>query len=529
VLSAPQQGAESDIKIDAIAYQRPVSLDFGGLGAFFEGVAGTWRYQLRNVPAGGALYDVTDPLAPVRLALSNDAQPIFQDGPAPRRYLVSGPGTLDAPEIVARAATTLAEMPGAHAPLVLYIAPAAYQAALTPLVALRQHQGYSAQVIDVQTIYDHWNFGRVAPEAIRNFLRWTAANWNPAPLAVVLVGDGTYDPLNYTRHNNLNVIPPYMAMVDPWVARGAMAEAACDACYVLLDGADPTTDDQPDMAIGRLTVNNPAELANIVAKTLAYEASAGGIDWRSRALFLADNGYLLPPEAPLGTPDNAGDFAAQADAGANLLAAGGFQLRRVYFDPWQKTADSRPITGQPWRVADPLDAHRQALDALDAGAGLMVYVGHGNQFQLAVTSLAADPSYLVGLYDADQPDNGAFSVALEMTCLTSAFAIPSFSGTSIDERLLLNPNGGSVAVWGPTGLGVSTGHDALLRGFLKALIAKPPGTPRLWELTAAGQLELRSSEYQYHDLVHTFVLLGDPLTRVWMQPARHVALPIARH
>jgi hypothetical protein len=501
-------GAAPDgLELDAIAWQRPIALSFGGRGAAFAGVAGTWRYQLGGTPASRTLYDITDQGAPAVLAIPAGEDVEFQDGPAARQYLVSGLGTLHTPTISAH---TPVDLGAPHDADVVYIAPAALQSALAPLIARRQAQGHRAIGVDVQAIYDAWSFGQVAPEAIRSFLRYAAATWPHAPLAVTLVGDGTADPLNYTRHGNSNLIPPYLAMVDPWIG-----ETACETCYAQLDGDDPLSDSLPDIALGRLPVKSAGELEALVAKIIGYETAGGGLDWRSRALFVADN-Y----RDAAGNTDAAGDFAALADQAAALLPPD-IEVRRLYYDP----ATQPP---SPWREPDSARAYARTRELFSAGAGLAAYVGHSHQWQWAVTDPAADPSYLLSLYDADDLGNaGRLPILLELTCLTSAFQTPAFSGTTIDERLLL-ASGGAAAIWGPTGLGVAHGHDALARGFFTALGQAPPMSATLGQLTSAGYLELFTQGGCCQDTLRTFALLGDPLTPARVQPAKRVYLPTIR-
>lgn len=134
--------------------------------------------------------------------------------------------------------------------------------------------------------------------------------------------------------------------------------------------------------------------------------------------------------------------------------------------------------------------------------------------------------YLLGLYDVDALTNGErLPIVLEITCLTSAFQQPAYSGTTIDERLVLHPNGGAIATWGPTGLGIAHGHDALQRGFYRALWSKPVGTATLGELTLAGYRELFMRGNCCQDTLRTFALLGDPLTRARVLPLRRVWVP----
>ena len=495
--------APDGVEPDSIQWERPVALSFGGNGAAFAGAAGTWRYQPTGTPTGRVLYDVTDPVAPQPLNIAADAQ--FQDGPAPRQYVLAGTGTLHTPEVIAHTPVNLV------APLdadVVYIAPAAFHPALAPLVARRQAQGHAVAVVDVQAIFDDWSFGQVDPNAIRAFLRYAAATWRRAPAAVVLVGDGTADPRGYTNHGDANLIPPYLAMVDPW-----LGETACETCYAQLDGEDPLSDSLPDLTLGRLPVKSAAELQALVAKILSYETAVGGLGWRSQAVFVADN-YRDANDIP----DSAGDFAGFADAGVALLPQG-MEARRLYYDP----SPSRPA--QPWREPSAAQAYQHTLELLNAGAGLVTYVGHSHQWQWAVTDATSEPSYLLGLYDADDLTNkGQPFVLLEMTCLTAAFQTPAYSGTTIDERLLLAP-GGAVAVWGPAGLGVAHGHDALQHGFHTALWSAPPTTARIGALTAAGYLDLFTSGGCCQDTLRTFALLGDPLTPARIRPAQRVYLP----
>jgi Peptidase family C25 len=510
VLLVLTPGAVPDgVEPDSVVWERPVTLNVNGRGAAFAGVAGTWRYQFANTGAGRALYDVTDPAAPALLTIPAGTTTQFQDGPAPRKYLLTGPGTLHMPEISMHAPATLA------APLdadVLYIAPAAFQPALAPLVARRRTQGHTVAVVDVQAIYDAWSFGQITPLAIHDFLRYAAATWHRAPIAVILVGDGSSDPLNYTGRNNTTFIPPYLAMVDPWIG-----ETACETCYAQLDGDDPLSDTLPDLLLGRLPVKGVAELQALVTKVISYEMAAGGLDWRSRVAYVADN--YRDAE---GNIDGAGDFAAFADQSAALQPPG-IEIRRLYYDP------SPSHVGVPWREPDAVHAHARTLDLLNDGAGLVTYVGHSHQWQWAVTDPTAPPSNLLGLYDADGLSNGGrLPILLEMTCLTSAFQTPAYSGTTIDERLLLSANGGAVAVWGPTGLGVAHGHDALQRGFYTALWEAPPMGAPIGALVTAGDLELFMSGDCCQDAIRTFALLGDPLTPARVQPARRTYLPIIK-
>jgi hypothetical protein len=489
----------SGIEIDSLAWEHSVALDLGGHGAQFEGVAGVWSYELRGAPRG-ALYDISDPAAPQLLADHGGGTLWFEDGPDARTYLLAGPGTVYEPGVAAHQPRDLAAPRGADA---IYIVPRALEQPLAPLAAHRVAQGYQVAVVAVEEIYDAWSYGQVSPSAIRSFLRHAEATWSPAPRAVTLVGDGTSDPFDHTARGELNVnlIPPYLALVDPW-----MGETACEFCYAQLDGDDPLDDELPDLALGRLPVKSAGELEALVAKIIGYETRSGGTDWRSRVLFLAEE------------PDEAGDFATSAERSI-ALQPNGAAARRVYYDPLAAPGEGR----QP-------DAARARLDtiaAINDGAGIVTYVGHSHQWQWGLTDPALEDSWLLGLYDADRLTNyDRLPVVLAMTCLSSAFQTPARSGTTVDERLLLQ-RGGAAAVWGPTGQSVLHGHELLQRGFFRALWSGDPDVT-IGRLALAGYRELHDSTNCCRETIRTYALLGDPLMPVRVSRPLQASLPLVQ-
>jgi hypothetical protein len=476
------------VHLDSAAWELPVRLELGGSGARFEGRAGRLGYRMTGLPPDAAVYDVSDPAWPVRLTFSGDT---FEDGGAePRRYLVRGPGTLHTPTVAAHTPVDLSRPLDVEA---VYIAPREFLDELEPLLQHRRRQGLNVAALSTEAIYDSWSYGQVDPEAIRSFLRFAAERWQAAPTTVVLVGDGSSDPRNYLGRNGITRVPPYLALADPW-----LGETACDSCYARLHGADPLLDTVPDLTFGRIPAKSGAELAALVAKILAYETFTAPSAWRGTLAFVADN------------PDLGGDFIAASQATAGLQPEGA-RLARVYFDPAAEPDD-------PLREEDPLRALARTVGLFDAGAAVLQYTGHGLQFQWGYTGpplRAGEPTdrqYLLNVFTVDELRNGPkLPVVLSMTCLTGSFQIPAFSGTAIDERLVARADGGAIAAWSSTGLGVLFGHEALQRGFYTALWAAP-GEGRLGELTMAGYAELFAASACCQETISTFVLLGDPLT-----------------
>jgi hypothetical protein len=436
----------------------------------FPAASGAAYSVALSSPGPYRAYDVSDPDHPSRLtgvAVTGSTVSIGDSTPGGlRRFAVTSEAGILAPARL-RPASALQAGGGFAGANYLVIAPIDFTPALTSLIGLRQAQSLTVTVESVQAIYDAYGGGRPEPGAIRAYLANAYATWPTPPTYVLLVGDGTYDPKRYRATSPPTIIPPYLADVDPWAG-----ETAADNRLVAVDGGDIL----PDMLIGRLPVNTLTETQIVVDKIVQYESLPAPGDWELGATFVADN------------PDSAGQFHAQSDLLAAAYITAPYTLQRIYYAPPTTTitATQQAITGN-W----------------NSGAGLIMYTGHASVHQWAAERL-------FHLDDVAGLSNGLkLPVVLEMTCFTGSFHDPAFA--TLDESLLRRPDGGAIAAWGATGLGVSTGHVDLADGFLQSVYRSRQSDLGL--ATLSGKLALAAGGLNL-DLLDTFTLLGDPATRL---------------
>lgn len=426
------------------------------------------NYTLAVASSDGLrVYDVTDADAPVRLGnlAVNAGQVVLSDPAAdlPRRYAVVPSGAVQAPASI-HMVVPLASTAGADE---IMITPKEFIADLGDLVALRQSQGISVVVEDVQAIYDAYD-GRPQPEAIKSFLTDAYNHWNPRPVYVLLVGDGTSDPRRYRSDSTQTWIPPFLVEADPIIG-----EIAADNRYAAIDG----NDNLPDMWIGRLPVNSHVEAAITLTKIVQYDRSPQPGPWSRQMAFVGDK---VDP----GTGDFPGEIASLVDAYQDSR----YTINHLAFD------SSIPQN----------DFHQNVLNQWNQGNSIILYTGHGSTHQWGA-------EVIFHINDLPYLTNGSrLPVLLEMTCLTGSFQVPNMP--TLDETLLRRSGKGAVAVWGSTGLGLSSGTMLLAKGFLDQVMAENKSS--LGKATLQGRLNLVAHAPVLGYLLDTYTLFGDPAMRL---------------
>lgn len=422
-------------------------------------------------------YDITDPFHPERiLNLQVGAQKVtlVDPGDRPRRYIIVNEKDISTPQAVLPREdiwrfNSGGEPGGAD---YLIITHPLFADALSSLINLRKEQGLSVAVANVLGIYQTYGDGRPDPEAIRAFISDVYNRWSPRPLYILLVGDGSFDPRQYRAESQPTFIPPYLADVDPWAG-----ETAADNRYVCVDGAD----NLPDLIIGRLPVRTLEQAQRLVSKIVEYEKSPLPGGWNARVILVADD------------PDQDMDFPEISESHAAKYVTPPFSPIRLY------CSGTSPVESD---CSDGAYIHDELMKAWNQGALIVQFTGHSSWQQWAIERF-------LHLDDIPQlRSNRRWPVVVEMTCFTSAFQRPE---PTLDEELLISTDGGAVATWGSTGLGVATGHDKLMEGFHRAVFSDWVET--LGEAVLFGKLALsETSPYLY--LLDTFTLLGDPAMRL---------------
>lgn len=333
-------------------------------------------------------------------------------------------------------------------------------AAVSPLVDLRRKQGYSVSVVQTDDIYDEFSFGEHSPQAMRDFLQAATANWTTKPGYLLLNGDASVDPRNFLGFGDFDFVPtriiptPHlMTASDDWFS-------------------DFNNIGLPTLATGRLAVRTPADGHTVVSKIVEYEKASG--PWTNQTLIVADR-------------NDTDDFTKDSQAIAAKLPSD-MQVTNIFATD-----------------IDPGVARSQVLNALNSGELLVNYIGHGS------VEVWSGENLLINETAASLTNAPRLPVMLSIDCLNGFFH--DVYTQSLAETLMLNPQGGAVAVVSSSGLTNAPPQFHLDRSLVQALFQK--------NTTLGDALIQAKSSIKDDDVRRTYLLFGDPLTRLKFNLPQH--------
>ena len=377
---------------------------------------------------------------------------------------------------------------------VAVVCPPALLPALVPWIEFRQEQGY--QIIQVDGGLSSLDI----LQAIRRFARTQHLH------AVVLVGDADLR-MDADPAIRKHCVPTFMAVSKINPQLGSEAHIATDNPYADIDG-----DQTPDIPVGRLCVDTPAQLSQLVRKILAYEHLPRSEPWRCKINLAA----------------GVGDFGLLADTLIETTA------KRFLVEGIPASYRTTMTYGN-WRspyCPDPRIFREFMLRGVNEGCLFWVYMGHGRPHRL--DRFRVGEAIIPVLEASDVPRfkaNSGLPIAVLLACYAGAFEQPQ---ECLAERLLQNPDGPvaviaasritmpySMAILGTSLMAgafeqrLPTIGEIYLAG-KQALTTEKGGKHRKLMDSLAKTLSPTKEELPTERLEHQLIfnLLGDPLLEV---------------
>ncbi len=353
----------------------------------------------------------------------------------------------------------------------LAVGPSQFGAGVQPILAKHNKEGMRGTFVDQEQIFNYYNYGRYSPVGIQNAVRAVR------PQYLLLLGRTTYDYLNYSGLNVDPLCPTFLVSTSSW------AQTTSDSTFGDLGRG------YPEVAVGRLPVNNPAQLSAAVTRILNY---AGAPQSGIRVQAVADQ---IDPEVA--------DFASQSDAIAQSLPD----------MSWQKN-----YLGVTSQLSS--DVNAAMTTAANGGADWIIYVGHGNASRLG--------KFAPRILDVDTVQAWTGNVVfLQSTCTANWAAADETVFNSIAVQALTQPQGGICA-----SIASSTYMNSdYATQFMSQLMKNADASGVRWgdALMKAQQWAYAKSTGStagfYGDLNKTEQIFGDPAMPVFMKVVPAAAKP----
>jgi len=267
-------------------------------------------------------------------------------------------------------------------------------------------KNYRTKIVDIEDIYDEFNYGIKHAKAVKDFLSYTYQNWQlPAPTFVLLIGDASWDP---KKNSPTSVKEDYVP---------TFGNPVTDNWFVCFDGED---DILPDMFIGRLAIETNEEGEQVLNKVEKY-AALPSADWKKHVLFI--NGGFNDREQSLFNNQTAG-------------------IINKYVAP-------PPSSCVPVVISKELDGlyegekREEIIEAINNGKLWVNFIGHGGS---GTWELMFHDEQIFQLENSER-----LPFVTSLTCHTGRFANPEI--TNFGENFVNYSDGGAIGFVGSSGWG----------------------------------------------------------------------------
>jgi hypothetical protein len=451
---------------------------------------GATEFIVSNTDANAQVWDVTDPLNPVKmnsnvtgnqLRFTNDAQQLHEYVCFSNNFLT--------PQGVGKIANQNLHA-SSEADFIIVSYPQFLQQAQRLAQFHQQQNNLKTIVVTTDQVFNEFSGGVPDPTAIRDFVKMYydkyKANWNSSGKYLLLFGKASFDYKNRIAANT-NLVPAYesASSFDP------LSTYTSDDFFGFLDDDEDinaSSSSQLDIGVGRVPAKNVDEAKNFVDKVLDYHAAASLGPWRNNLDFIADdedqNLHLQDAET----------LTATASSTAPL-----FNQQKIYLDAFQQESGS---AGGRYPQANAVINNN-----IYNGCLIWNYSGHGGPSRLA-EEVVIDQSIV------DKWSN-QYRLPLFITASCDFAPYDHPITNSLGENLLIRPKTGAIALMTTSRIVFAYSNRIINDNYLKFAL-QPDASGRYKTL---GEAVMSAKNYTYQtsgDIINNrkFSLLGDPAMRL---------------
>jgi hypothetical protein len=460
---------------------------------FGNGVSAIW---VQNVDRDCQLWDVSAPLSPmVQEGILSGGNFVFAtDERVERRFVMFVPSGI-------RPVTSWKAIPNQDlhsitgADMLILTAPMLWPQACELAQFHLEEDGLESVVVDVNEIYNEFSTGTPDPSGIRDFVRMVYRRSGGRLKYLTLFGRASFDFRNLKGFDR-NFVPCYETLEKPEY----MLSFCTDDFFGMMDEDEGlNSSGHVDLGIGRLPVSSVGEAEAALRKIRHYhDLSATCGEWKTNTILVAGDHetseFVKTPE----------ESARIFDTILHVM-----NLKKIY-------ADAFPTVNLASGEAKP-QAHDELISAIEKGALVMSYAGHGG-----VRGLTNKGLFTV----TDIPNLNNFDklpLVFTATCEFTKYDDPLL--VSAGEQTFLHPQGGAVALLTSCRPTQNEGNKLFSKAFSNALFRRDEDGRPLRFGDIVRMSKNNDINYSQSNMVNKnimYLLIGDPALRLSL-PQEEVA------
>ncbi|MBN2609703.1 MAG: hypothetical protein JXA64_11360 [Candidatus Fermentibacteraceae bacterium] len=411
-----------------------------GFGGSAPGGAAPRRFSfsLGGAVSTAGLLDLTDPFSPVRLRgeLNGAVLDVSLDIHDGCNFWLEDPEGFRSPDSITSAEPGRIIGTGLEGDVAVVVADPLLEAS-QPLETIYAARGLSVAIVSAGEVYDEFGQGLRDPGAIRSFFRHTQDGWSRPASALLLVGDGSYDPMMH--------VTSYPTLIP--------------VCLILSGEEGINLDDKmviaheggmlPEAPVSRITASSAVELSGYLSKVMAYDRRETPGQWENRIVLAADDEWGRSSVNEYGHTET-------CDTLADSILPASLDRVKFYLIEYPWPPGTTPTSVHPEKP----EAHAAFVQELSRGCAGMIFFGHGSYGQLAHEKILVSSDVL-------QIDNGDRQpVMIFASCDLGHFDM--ISAKCLSEDFEMAPGSGSIVSIGATRLTFGGGNEALFIAYYQA-------------------------------------------------------------
>jgi hypothetical protein len=451
-------------------------------------------YSIRSSVNDAIVWDISDPLKIKKILYSKNGENItFRDSSSTlKTYIAFTPDKTLSP-VIKTVPLANQNLHGSDPADMIIITHPIFKDYAEKLAKIHlNNSGMISQIVTPEQVYNEFSGGTSDICALRNFIRMKYLRQKNSlhPLKYLLLfGDGSYE--NRTLPpNNPNFIPTYQSQNSTVI----VSSFTSDDFYGLLDKGEGEAEGTEDIGIGRFPVSDTLQAGILISKIIKYLDPANMGDWKNVISIVADD-----EDGNIHMSDAEGLSAILHDSVPS------FNVEKIYLDAYRQTTS---VNGQTYP-----EVNKAISSRINSGCLILNYVGHGSE-----TGLAAER--VIKTDEINSWNNGGrLPLFITATCEFSRFddidiniMTRKMDGkTSAGEMVLLNPDGGGIALMSTTRVVYSAPNHLLNRNLFNYAFSrdKEGNTLCLGDIVRIAKNNSGSGLNK-----RNFTLLGDPALKL---------------